>query len=242
MSIAALDPPMTVRELYFYRMAAAFVRAHILQDGCNRWEDRLCTEPLKSLTVGDMEMLLEQGRARGLNLQRFKRTMREPRLQRIFCALNQIAPRNLLDVGTGRGDVLWPLLEEFPRVSVTATDRDSQSVADVRAVQAGGYERLAGFQMDAAALEFGDRTFDVVTLLDVLPELADPDQALAEAVRVSRHFVIVSIPSFGMGAADCIKGAEQESLRHLLSRAGCRRVSVSPVFGHLIGVASVERG
>lgn len=241
MPATTLDPPMTVRRLYFNRIAAAFVRGHALRRGGEDVFGHLRNSPLGSLGADEIELLLQQGRTKGLRLERFERTMREPRLQRIFCALDGIAPRNLLHVGTGSGDALWPLLEEFPRIAVTAIDRDPRAIADVQAVRDGGCDRVVCMRMEADALDFADSTFDVVTLLDALPELADPERAIAEAVRVARQFVIVSVPSLGARTGS-LPGADPETLRELLQRAGCRRVSVSPVLGHLVAIASVDGG
>ena len=58
--------------------------------------------------------LLEQARAAGLKLHRFKRTMDLPRVRAVLGALHGLAPESLIDFGSGRGVFLWPLLDAFP--------------------------------------------------------------------------------------------------------------------------------
>ena len=43
---------------------------------------------------------------------------------RVLGTLRGIAPTHLLDIGTGRGVFLWPLLDAFPSLMVTAVERD----------------------------------------------------------------------------------------------------------------------
>jgi ubiquinone/menaquinone biosynthesis C-methylase UbiE len=50
---------------------------------------------------------------------------------------------------------------------------------------------------DAEALGFPDGAFDTVVLGEILEHLANPGRALAEAFRVSRGRVIVTLPLYG---------------------------------------------
>ena len=65
--------------------------------------------------------------------------------------LKGLGPASLLDVGSGRGVFLWPLLETFPELPVTAIDRDAERVADMQAVRDGGVDRLSARVMDATS-------------------------------------------------------------------------------------------
>src|SRR5690242_16083439 len=116
---------------------------------------------------------------RGLGMNRFKR--REgillPRFQQVLGLLAEHQPRTLLDIGSGRGSFLWPLLDAFPSLAVTAIDRDAQRVNDLLDVRRAGFARLSAAQMDATRLGFADRAFEGVTLLEVLEHLDDPLEA-----------------------------------------------------------------
>lgn len=45
-------------------------------------------------------------------------------------------------------------------------------------------------------LPFADDSFDVVTMLDVLEHLYAPEKLLKEATRVSKKYIIISVPNF----------------------------------------------
>ena len=65
----------------------------------------------------------------------------------------------------------------------------------LQAATAGGLSRLRAHRMDAAALAFADDAFDVATALEVLEHMTDPAAAARELVRVSRRFILASVPS-----------------------------------------------
>src|SRR5262245_40225561 len=82
---------------YYAELAAAFVRG-------------------KLGITGDLssEELIGLGRERGLRLHKFKRQAELPRVRRVLGILQGLAPAGLLDIGSGRGAFLWPLLDSFP--------------------------------------------------------------------------------------------------------------------------------
>ncbi len=99
---------MVDAEQIYPELAAAFVR------GCL---------PMESRGLSDADCLA-LGETSDLKLQRFKRTTALPRVRAVLGALNGLAPHSLLDIGTGRGVFLWPLLEAFPELRVTAVEPD----------------------------------------------------------------------------------------------------------------------
>lgn len=139
--------------------------------------------------------LLAYGQAQGLRINKFKRTIELPRVRKVLGLLHSIHPTNVLDIGSGRGTFLWPLLDTFPTLPVTALDRAPQRVHDLEAVQMGGIERLTTVAGDVTALDFPDDAFDVVTMLEVLEHLPSPILGVHEILRVAQRFVVVSVPS-----------------------------------------------
>lgn len=153
--------------------------------------------------------------------------------------LRALAPADLLDVGSGRGVFLWPLLDAFPGLRVLSVDRKPLNVADVHAVAAGGVERLLAARMDVHRLALADDAVGVVTFLEVLEHLPDPRRALAEAVRVARRFVVVSVPSREDDNPEHIHLFTRRSLTELFASAGAGRLGFDAVLNHLIVVARV---
>ncbi len=185
----------------------------------------------------DAARAIAAGRTRGLKLHRFKRTAELPRVRAVLGVLRSLMPKNLLDVGTGRGVFLWPLLDAFPQLAVTAIDLADHRLDLLAAVRRGGVERLQARRMDATRLAFRDDDFDVVTVLEVLEHLDDPAAAAREAVRVARRAVIASVPSREDDNPEHIRVFDRASLTDLLERAGARKVKVDHVLNHMICVA-----
>jgi SAM-dependent methyltransferase len=207
---------------YFVPLAAAFVRGR-----------------LGGLVAGlEDDAVIARGLSAGLRLHKFKRNSELPRVRRVLGALLGIAPGSLLDVGSGRGTFLWPLLDAFPALPVTAIDKDPRRASDLEAAARGGVARLTAHRMDAEALGFADGAFDVVTLLEVLEHLPRPERAVAEAVRVARRFVLATVPSKEDDNPEHIHLFDEASLRHLFARAGLTSVRVDYVRGHILALAS----
>jgi ubiquinone/menaquinone biosynthesis C-methylase UbiE len=163
---------------YYLDLAAAFVRG--------RLPDAPELSPVE---------LIEYGRAHGLRVHKFKRSAELPRVRKVLGVLRSLTPASLLDVGSGRGVFLWPLLDTFPDLPATALDRSPQRVADLEAVRWGGVERLTPVSGDVTALDFPPAAFDVVTILEVLEHLPDAAAGAREVLRVAGRFVVASVPS-----------------------------------------------
>jgi ubiquinone/menaquinone biosynthesis C-methylase UbiE len=182
------------------------------------------------------EASFREGLLRGLPMQRFRR-LDERLLARVRCVLSmleKLAPASVLDVGSGRGAFLWPLLDAFRELEVTAVDLDAERVAALAEIGS-AVGRLSALAMDAKSLDFEDAAFDGVTLLEVLEHLPDPTRAAAEALRVARRFVIASVPSKADGNPEHVHLFDRASLAKLFADA--RSVSIEEVPDHLVALA-----
>ena len=225
--------------LLYTRLAAAYVRGKY---GLALGADSLLFDaPLEALDAAQLAALVRIGRAAGLRLHRFKRTMGLPRVAKVLGMLKGITPSDLLDIGSGRGAFLWPLIDAFPWLPVTAVDTLDYRVADIQAVHNGGVATLSAMHGDATQLAFADGQFDVATLLEVLEHIPDTVAALEQACRVAGRFVVLTVPSKPDNNPEHIHLFDAAQLEALLRRAGARNVSFDYVPGHLIAVARIAR-
>ena len=208
---------------YFTRLAAAFVRGKL-----GREASRLSNEEL-----------IGEGLAGGLRLHKFKRSTELARVRKVLGILRGLSPASLLDVGSGRGTFLWPLLDAFPWLEVTAVDINPVRVADIAAVSCGGVSNLRALRSDAEALGLEDCYADVVTTLEVLEHLTSPQKAAAEAVRVASKFVVASVPSKDDDNPEHINLFDARGFESLFLDAGARGVKVEYVLNHMIAVVRV---
>ncbi len=221
---------------YFERIAAAYVRGKL----ASRLPSGRSESALSDLEQTDLDAILQAGREAGLRLHRFKRTMGLARVERVLGILRGIAPESLLDIGSGRGAFLWPLLDAMPWLEITACDTLDYRVADIQAVRDGGFGNLNAQLQDATNLTFPDASVDVVTALEVLEHIPDATRAVAEAVRVARRFVIASVPSQPDNNPEHIHLFSHADLERMFTAAGTKRVNFESVLNHTIVVAKVE--
>jgi ubiquinone/menaquinone biosynthesis C-methylase UbiE len=227
---------MSTQVEYFEQLVAAFIRGKLLLD---QQYAALFNKPLDELSIGEIQSLIQLAQDRELRLHRFKRTMELPRVQKVLGILKGIQPSNLLDIGSGRGAFLWPLLNSFPSLSVTCVDVLDYRITDIQAVQRGGIEQLDAIKADVTALPFAERSFDVVTMLEVLEHIPDIHRALAEVCRVANKFVILSVPSKEDDNPEHIHLFNQQHLQKLLEELDIRRVTFDYVPNHMIVVARI---
>jgi len=227
-------------EQYYLKLAAASVRGRDIQGDSVALPMDLREKPLDELDAEELAAVFRCGLRAGLKLHKFKKTAELPRVRRVFGVLRSLAPECLLDIGSGRGVFLWPLLEEFPELPVSAVDCDEQRARDLEAVRLGGIQRLTAREMDVTDLTFDTDTFDVTTALEVLEHIPAITRAVAELVRVTRRFVIVSAPSKPDDNPQHIHLLDETKLRELFAEAGISRVSCDYVRSHIVAVANVQ--
>jgi hypothetical protein len=225
---------------YYDEPAAAYVRARVAAADAPQELQDLFTRPLVDVSSEDRERLIRLGLELGLRLHRFKRTMGLPRVRKVLGILRGVGPDDLLDVGSGRGAFLWPLLDAFPWLPVTAIDVLPHRVADLQAVREGGVTRLTAISMDVAAATFPDRAFDVVTVLEVLEHLPNPGRALDEVLRMARRFIILSVPAKADDNPEHLHLFDARGLTGMLRARSVARVQIDPVLNHLIVVGKLE--
>jgi SAM-dependent methyltransferase len=197
---------------YFIDLATAFVRGHLQQS----------------------DATLQDGIAAGLRLHRFKSNAELPRVQRILGILRGLAPLNLLDIGSGRGTFLWPLLAAFPHLDVTSVDKSDRRATDLAAVRTGGIDRLKVVRMDVERPAFTPGSFDVVTILEVLEHLNNPQAALAGSMKIARRFVLVSVPSVPDDNPEHLQLFSPHQLQEMAEEAGASRTTIEHVLNHRI--------
>lgn len=203
---------------YFTELATAFVRGRL----------------------GNPAAVFADGRQAGLRLHKFKSNAELPRVERVLGILKGLSPTRLLDVGSGRGTFLWPLLATFPELEVTSIELSDRRASDIAAVRTGGISRLTVARMDAQQMAFAEQSFDLVTLLEVLEHMPDPLAALRNAVRCARRFVLLSVPSVPDDNPEHIHLFTLEHLRQMAEAAGAARITVEHVLNHRIAVLKVQ--
>jgi 2-polyprenyl-3-methyl-5-hydroxy-6-metoxy-1,4-benzoquinol methylase len=113
----------------------------------------------------------------------------EGTLEQLFTAAN---PSSLLDVGCGEGVLVHKWAQRLAGKRVVGIDLEEPSI------QAGWRERQAANLeyrvMRAENLPFADGEFDLVSAIEVLEHVPDPEHTLAEMARCAGSHLLVSVP------------------------------------------------
>lgn len=226
---------------FYATYAAAAVKGALLRTG----REDLLPSALRTLSPEEMsreecDAMLAIGRANGIRIYDFKKTHRDlPRVARVLGFLKGIVFSSLLDVGSGRGVFLFPLLEEFPDALVTATDILDARLLMLSDVRCGGIDRLSVARADVTTQPFPEKSFDVVTMLEVLEHMERPEDAIRAAVAMARRYVIVTVPSHPDDNPEHIHLLDKDRLRAAFAAVGVSRLSFGGVPGHLTLFATI---
>ena len=216
------------------RLLAAYVRG-MARRNLPLLPPSLMETPLELLTAEEIETIFHAGEAAGLKLYYFKKKELLPRVKAVLGFLRSVQPESLLDVGSGRGVFLSPFLTEFPWIQVTAADILPHRVQMLQAIADGGIENLTILERDVCQWTEEEKRFDV--LLEVLEHIPNTEQAIANAVRLAKRFVVVSVPSQPDNNPEHIHLLTRDILTNQFTRAGCTKLHFDGVNGHLILVA-----
>ncbi|PCI30383.1 hypothetical protein COB55_00240 [Candidatus Wolfebacteria bacterium] len=102
--------------------------------------------------------------------------------------LDMVGSGNVLDVGCGDG----LLLDMFKNNMSEGVDISEEGIKKCTAK--GIKTSLCDFSKDP--LPFSENEFDYVIMLDVLEHLYSPEYLLREAHRVSKKYIVISVPNF----------------------------------------------
>ena len=226
---------------YSYKdLAAAYVRGEGGRQDIGLPEE-LTALPLEELSEDQKDELVSYGKKVELKMHYFKEKDELPRVQLVMgflrgmVASGQIA--SVLDVGSGRGAFLFPLLTEFPGLEVTSIDILPHRVALLQSVSKGGVDNLHAMERNLCEWDGPEGAFDAVTLLEVLEHIPDVEKAAANAVRMARRYIIVTVPSKPDDNPEHIHLFTKDMLSDMFLKAGCSKVKFDSVLNHLFMIA-----
>lgn len=228
-------------KIYSYNdLAAAYVRGEAHKKDIGLPEE-LTAVPLEELSEDQKDRLVAIGKAAELKMHYFKEKDELPRVQLVMgflrgmVASGQIA--SVLDVGSGRGAFLFPLMTEFPGLDVTSIDILPHRVALLQSVAKGGVDNLHAMARNLCEWDGPEGAFDAVTLLEVLEHIPDVEKAAANAVRMARRYIIVTVPSKPDDNPEHIHLFTKDMLSDMFLKAGCSKVKFDSVLNHLFMIA-----
>lgn len=227
---------------YTYKdLAAAYVKGCVLK-GMMYLPEGLAQRNLDSLTDDQKDELVSYGKAAGLKMHYFKEKEELARVQLVMGFLRDMVASgqvsSLLDVGSGRGAFLFPLLTRFPDMEVSSIDILPHRVDLLHSMELGGVDNLHAMEKNLCDWDAPDGSFDAVTLLEVLEHIPDVEKAVANAVRIAGKYLVVTVPSKPDDNPEHIHLFTKDMLSDMFLKAGCSKVKFDSVLNHLFMVAT----
>lgn len=231
---------MLMKQYTYKDLASAYVRGCATKGKLSLPEE-LVHQPLKSLTDDQKDELVSRGKAAELKMHYFKEKEELARVQLVMGFLRGMVASgqvsSLLDVGSGRGAFLFPLLTTFPDMEVSSIDILPHRVDLLHSMELGGLDNLHAMEKNLCDWDAPDGSFDVVTLLEVLEHIPDVEKAVANAVRIAGKYLVVTVPSKPDDNPEHIHLFTKDMLSDMFLKAGCSKVKFDSVLNHLFMVA-----
>lgn len=110
-------------------------------------------------------------------------------------AVSGVPRPRILELGAGHGKLSAKILELHPNATVTVSDRDPTSVANIAAGPLGANLRARTQVIDATAIDAPDNSYDLVVFAQAFHHLppAIAYRAIAEATRVGTRFLVIDL-------------------------------------------------
>jgi SAM-dependent methyltransferase len=101
----------------------------------------------------------------------------------------------VLELGEGHGKLSAKILDLHPTATVTVSDLDPTSVANIAAGELGTHPRAHTQVVDATAIDAADDSYDLVVFAQAFHHLppAVACRAIAEATRVGKRFLVIDL-------------------------------------------------
>lgn len=134
----------------------------------------------------------------------------------------QFHPKNILDLATGTADLAIQLAKLNPQAHIIGTDISEKmlEIGKAKIVKQGLENQIELLLGDAAALAFGDNTFDAVTVAFGVRNFEHLDQGLSEIRRILKPNGQVFILEFSMPEKFPVKQIYRLYFKHLLPKIG----------------------
>ena len=218
-------------------LAASYIRGYIISNNLP-FNDELIKKELTSLTSDEVLSLINFGKEKNLKLYYFKEKEILSRVKIVLGFLKNINPQTLLDVGSGRGVFLFPFIKEFPNTIVESIDVLDYRVNLINCVKMGGIKNLNASQIDITKYEYEENKYDCVTMLEVLEHIPNVETAIKNAIKLTKKFIVITVPSKKDDNPEHIHLLTKEKLTQLFNKNGITNLKFGGVNGHLFLVAT----
>lgn len=160
------------------------------------WLDRrLQTEALEYTDRYDIDDDVKQAVISALDWIGSRTRQHEKHAQTVLQLVKDIPNPRILELGAGHGKLSAKIVELHPTATVTISDLDPTSVANIAAGELGSNPRVRTQVVDATRIDAEDDSYDLVVFALAFHHLPPSvgAQAIAEATRAGRQFLVIDL-------------------------------------------------
>lgn len=160
------------------------------------WLDRrLQTDALEYTDRYDIPDEIKQSVISALDRMGTRGGIHEQSARTALDLVTDIRNPRILELGAGHGKLSAKILELHPAATVTVSDLDPASVANIAAGDLGAHPRVDTRVVDATAIDAADDSYDLVIFAQAFHHLppATAADAIAEATRVGKRFLVIDL-------------------------------------------------
>jgi SAM-dependent methyltransferase len=163
--------------------------------GASRLDRRLQTDELEYLDRDDAPDEVKQKVVNMLDRVGALFNLHEKSARTALDVVSDIPSPRILELGAGHGRLSSKILELHPTATLTVSDLDPTSVANIAAGKLGADPRVRTQVVDATTIDAGDDSYDLVVFAQAFHHLppAVAYQAIAEATRVANRFLVIDL-------------------------------------------------
>ena len=229
-----------MEEKYYTRLALARIRGYLIRHGYKLPSTELLHKDIDLLTKDERKDFFTIASEFDIKLYYFKRQEYPlPRVMKVLGILKSLYFESLLDVGSGRGAFLFPLLDQMRDIRVSSLDILDKRYSMLHDTEIGGIDSLSVYKESICQVPFPSNSFDVVCMLEVLEHIEDLEGAVANAMRIAKKYIIASVPSKRDDNPEHINFLTRDTLTGLFTKHKKCKISFDEVPEHLIALIQI---
>lgn len=217
-------------------LLAAYIKGHILNNNLD-FNRIILDKNVYELSDKEIDELIKYAESIELKTYYFKEKEILPRIKVVLGTLKGIYPQTLLDVGSGRGQFIFPLLNEFPNINVTCIDILDKRINMYKNLKLGGIDNINYAKIDITKYTSSTIKYDCVTMLEVLEHIPNVKEAIKNAIELTNRFIIITVPNKPDNNPEHIHLLTKDILTEIFHTFNVTKLNFSGVGGHLVLIA-----
>lgn len=136
--------------------------------------------------------------------------------------------QSIVDFGSQRGALLFPLIDNFPDIEFTSVDISDEVASFLKKIENHNAYNMKFIKGDITTVisPIESNSADIVIASEILEHLEKPLDAIIEAKRIAKKYILITVPSKPDNNPEHIQFFQIDDMIKLLKKAGIENVNV----------------